>query len=74
MKITNIGRKNVTLVLKGPAKDGHPPTGSIPPGETVDLDVVENAQFQGLVLSGAISVPSGSEKKAAKAAGSTPSQ
>jgi hypothetical protein len=57
MKITNNTRETLDFTLTGKAKDGVPPTGSVAPGETADLDVIEDARFQGAVLAGAISVP-----------------
>ncbi|MBB3020643.1 hypothetical protein FHR70_003729 [Microvirga lupini] len=58
MRIQNNTRETLSFNLKGKAKDGHPPTGSIAPGEVEDLDVdPEDAQFKGRVVAGAISVP-----------------
>jgi hypothetical protein len=58
MKIQNNTRETLSFNLKGKARDGHPPTGSIAPGEVADLDVdPEDAQFKGRIFAGAISVP-----------------
>lgn len=57
MKITNNTKQTLDFNLKGKAKDGVPPTGSVAPGATEDLDVVEDAKFNGYVFAGAISVP-----------------
>lgn len=58
MKITNNTRETLNFNLKGNAKDGVPPTGSVAPGETEDLDLdPADPQVQGRILAGAISVP-----------------
>lgn len=58
MKITNHTREPLSFVVRGKAKDGVPPTGTIAPGATEDLDVDPNdAQLQGRILAGAVSVP-----------------
>lgn len=68
-KITNNTRQTLDFVVAGKAKDGVPPTKSIEPGETADLDVdVNRSQFRGRVLSGAITVSQAVADKAAAAA------
>lgn len=57
MRISNNTRETIDLIVEGKPKDGVPPTKHIAPGATEDLNVVEDARFQGLVLAGAISVP-----------------
>ncbi len=58
MKITNNTRETMSFVLNGKAKDGNPPTDSIEPGETKDLDVdPESAQVKGRIFAGAVTVP-----------------
>jgi hypothetical protein len=63
MKITNNTRQTLDFVTTGKVKDGVPPTGSVKPGETADIDIIENAHFKGLVLAGAISVPAKTAEK-----------
>jgi len=55
-KITNNTREVMDFIVKGAAKDGVPPTDSLKPGETRDIDAVDNATYQGRVLAGAITV------------------
>ncbi len=58
MRIQNNTRETLSFNLKGKAKDGHPQTGSIAPGEIEDLDVdPADPQLQGRIFAGAISVP-----------------
>jgi len=68
MKITNNTRDPLDFVINGKAKDGNAPTATVQPGETADIDVVENAQFEGRVLAGAITVPTRTASKVEAAA------
>jgi hypothetical protein len=54
-KITNDTNRVLDFVVKGEAKDGVPPTVSIAPGETKDIDVDEkDGMLQGYLHAGAI--------------------
>ncbi len=64
-KITNNTREVMDFIVKGNAKDGVPPTESIKPGESRDIDAVDNATYQGRVLAGAITVASATRAAAA---------
>lgn len=68
MQITN--RLNITrdFVVKGEAKDGVPPTESLAPGETRDIDVAdpESGILQGMVVGGAIEIGGGRAHRRAK--------
>lgn len=55
-KITNNTREVIDFIVKGNAKDGVPPTESLKPGETRDIDAVDNATYQGRVFAGAVTV------------------
>ncbi len=55
-RLTNNTRETVDFVVKGTAKDGVPPTESLAPGETRDIDAIDNAAFKGRVVSGLITV------------------
>lgn len=58
MKIKNLTRESLDVLLKGEAVDGQPPTESIAPGETKSVPNAdtEHAQFKGRVAAAAIEV------------------
>lgn len=53
-RLTNTTRETISLIVKGDAKDGVPPTESLAPGETRDIDAVENASYRGHLAAGAL--------------------
>lgn len=55
-RLTNNTRENVDFVVNGPAKDGVPPTESLAPGETRDVDAVDNASLKGRIASGMVTI------------------
>lgn len=56
-RMTNTTRRTLNFVVKGPAKNGVPPTDHIEPGETKDLDVdMDSANVRGHILAGTITV------------------
>lgn len=64
MKITNNTTQTLDFIVAGKPKDGVPPTGSVAPGETEDLDVSpDDAKLRGCIFAGAVSVPASVERK-----------
>lgn len=56
-KITNHTRQTLDFVVVGKPKDGVPPTKSIGPGETVDIDVRDNDPvLLGRIAAGAVTL------------------
>lgn len=70
MRIKNHTRETLNFNLRGKAKNGHPVTGSVAPGEVKDLDVdPDDPQLQGRIIARAVSVvKSAPEKTEAPAA------
>lgn len=54
VRLTNTTKEIISLVIKGAAKNGVPPTESLKPGETRDLDVVENGAYRGRIKMGSL--------------------
>ncbi len=55
--IKNLTPHGVDLVMRGEAKEGVPPTASIPSGQTRELDVdIESPRIKGMVIGGAIEI------------------
>ena len=68
MRITNRTRQTLDFIVAGAPKDGVPPTGSIEPGETKDLDVrADDPVLAGRMLAGAVSVEAARSVKPASA-------
>jgi hypothetical protein len=66
MKITNQHRTDtLNFLVKGNPKDGVPPTDSIGPGETKDIDLRDNesAEVKGMIIAGLIRVPASEAKR-----------
>jgi hypothetical protein len=55
-RLTNNTRETIDFIVKGAPKDGVPPTESIAPGETRDIEAVDNATYKGRIAAGAITV------------------
>ncbi len=55
-RITNNTREVMDFIVKGAAKNGVPPTESLKPGETRDIDAIDNTTYQGRVVAGSIAV------------------
>jgi hypothetical protein len=53
-RLTNTTTETINLVVKGDAKNGVPPTASLKPGETREIDVVENGAYRGRVKMGSL--------------------
>jgi hypothetical protein len=53
-RLTNATKETISLIVKGAAKNGVPPTESLKPGETRDLDVVENGAYRGRIKMGSL--------------------
>lgn len=64
-RITNNTRGTLDFVIKGPAKDGVPPTDHIDGGETKNIDAVEDGTYRGYLIGGAISL-AGADKATAE--------
>ena len=64
-RLTNMTRDVLDFIVRGAPKDGVPPTESIAPGETRDIDGVENATYHGRIAAGAVLL----EKPQSRAAG-----
>lgn len=64
MRLTNNSPIVQDFVVKGAAKDGVPPTESLAPGETKDIDVVDEnaASVQGRLIAGTVSAASAQKK------------
>jgi len=58
MQITNLSEATQDYVIKGEIKNGVPPTESLAPGETKNIDVLDSeaAQIIGRVVAGTIRV------------------
>jgi hypothetical protein len=66
MKITNLHRNDtINFLVKGNPKDGVPPTDSIAPGESKDIDLrdPESAEIKGMIIAGLIRVPGAEAKR-----------
>jgi len=73
MRITNHTRETLDFIVRGKAKNGVAPTGSVAPGLTKDLDVDPNdPQLRGRLRSGAVSLSDGAADTA-ETGGSGPS-
>jgi hypothetical protein len=73
MRITNNTRETQNFIIRGKPKDGVPPTGHVPPGETVDLDVDPNdPTLRGAIFAGAVTVPASVAEKVEAAAAAPP--
>jgi hypothetical protein len=55
-RLTNRTRETVDFIVKGVAKDGVPPTESLAPGETRDIDAIDNATYRGRLASGMVDI------------------
>lgn len=62
-RLTNTTKETISLVVKGAAKNGVPPTESLKPGETRDLDVVENGAYRGRIKMGSLVVAAASSER-----------
>ncbi|RAI44706.1 hypothetical protein [Rhodoplanes roseus] len=68
-RITNHTRQTLDFVIPGKPKDGVPPTASVRPGETADIDVREDDPvLLGRIAAGAVSVDAKRPSKAATGA------
>lgn len=64
--LTNRTRETMDFIVKGNAKDGHPPTESLAPGESRNIDVLENATYRGRLASGSVTRETRGHAAAAK--------
>lgn len=53
-RLTNTTKDTISLVVKGAAKNGVPSTESLKPGETREIDVVENGAYRGRIKMGSL--------------------
>lgn len=66
-RIRNDTTQTLDFIVSGAATNGVPPTDSIAPGETKDIDVDENdATYQGRIIAGAIVAVGAKPAKPAK--------
>lgn len=64
-RLTNNTRETIDFIVKGNAKDGVPLTESLKPGETREIDAIDNATYQGRVVAGSITVANAGRATAA---------
>jgi hypothetical protein len=55
-RLTNRTRETIDFIVKGDAKDGVPPTESLAPGETRNINAIDNATYRGRLASGMVDV------------------
>jgi hypothetical protein len=65
-RLTNRTRETIDFIVKGNAKDGVPPTESLAPGETRNIDAIENATYRGRLASGLVTLEVRGHAAAAK--------
>lgn len=67
MRLTNTTRETIDVIVKGEAKDGVPPTDSVAPGETKNVNAdPENVAFRGHLFAGSLVEERESRKAAPK--------
>jgi hypothetical protein len=62
-RLTNTAKDAISLVVKGAAKNGVPPTENLKPGETREIDVLENGAYRGRVKMGLLVVATASSER-----------
>jgi hypothetical protein len=71
-RLTNATKETISLVVKGPAKNGVPPTESLKSGETREIDAVENGAYRGRIKMGSLVVAEAQRERTTPPAVSIP--